>query len=250
MNNFARQGAVIRKWHREKVAPNTLSLSDLVPDDEARKRTVVFCADMINGFCKQGNLASARVDAISRPIAELFSRMHEAGVKTFVLVQEWHHPEAKEFEAFPPHCMGGTDEARTIQEIATLPFAESFIVFYKNSLTPAFAYRPDTFTKDLILEYNFQRFLESRMPAPQTAVVVGNCTDLCVRELAMYLRLWANHHQQDMRVIIPENCVQTFDLSFDRAAEIGAMPHPGDMYHLLALYEMARNGIEIVREIV
>lgn len=250
MSDFAKHGAVVRKWYKVQVAPHTLSLSDLVPDEETRKRTAVFCADMVNGFCKEGALASARIDAISKPVAELFGRMHSAGVETFVLVQERHHPQAKEFESFPPHCVAGTDEARTICELLALPFAENFIVFYKNSLTPAFAYRCDVFAKDLILEHNFQSFLESRMPSIKTAIVVGNCTDLCVRELAMYLRLWANHHQQDMRVIIPENCVQTFDLPFDLAVQIGAMPHPGDMYHMLALYEMARNGIEVAREIV
>jgi nicotinamidase-related amidase len=141
-----------------------------------------------------------------------------------------------------------------------LPFSDKLPIFLKNALTPAWAYREKRHESPVkthpvypmgynpVFKESFERYLDTQ--DIRTAIIVGNCTDLCVRELAMHLKMWANEHQKDMRVVIPENCVQTFDLPFDVAEQIGAMPHPGDVYHVWALYEMRRNGIEVVREIV
>jgi len=233
-------------WYGEL---KSLELSSLIPDKDTADRTAVFSADMIVGFCKSGALASARVDSISAPIADLFRRMHKRGIEQFVLLQEWHDEHAKEFDVFPPHGIAETEEAEAIPELQKLPFFHKFVVFRKNTLTPAFS-RKEEFVAGHIrtLGESFDRYLNTH--DIDTAVVVGNCTDLCMRELAMYLRMWANQHQKDLRVVIPENCVETFDMSFDVARELGAMPHPGDLYHLWALYEMARNNIDIVKKIV
>ena len=251
------QGEVIHKWFENLLSEN---LTEIIPDIEAAKYTYVFSADMIKGFCKKGNLASPRVDAISKPVAELLAKMHGAGVENFVLVQEWHDPAAKEFEAFPEHGIAGTEEAQTIPELTELPFFDKFIIFPKNALTPAWScrdkrYEPSPYTHPIYpggMEPVFGESFDEYLAAQdmRIAVIAGNCTDLCVRELAMHLRMWANQHQKDMRVIIPENCVQTFDLPIDVAEEIGAMPHLGDVHHVWALYEMARNKIEVVKEIV
>ena len=251
------QGEVILKWF-ESLSPE--NLAEIIPDTDAAKHTYIFSADMIKGFCKKGNLASPRVDAISNPVAELFMRMHEVGVENFVLVQEWHESDAKEFEAFPEHCIAGTEEAETIIELTELPFSDKFIIFRKNALTPAWSYRekqhePPPHTHPIypagtesMFKESFDKYLTAQ--DMRTAVIVGNCTDLCVRELAMHLRMWANERQKDMRIVIPANCAATFDLPVDVAEKIGAMPHQGDAHHVWALYEMARNKIEVVKEIV
>jgi hypothetical protein len=44
--------------------------------------------------------------------------------------------------------------------------------------------------------------------------------------------------------------VDTFDLPVDVAQEIGALPHHGDLLHLIFLYNMAQNGVEIVAKVV
>ena len=87
-------------------------------------------------------------------------------------------------------------------------------------------------------------------PEVRTAIVVGDCTDLCVYSLAMHLRLVANARNiPDLRVIVPADAVDTYDLSPDAAAAIGAFPHPGQFFHEVFLYHMALNGIEVVREL-
>ena len=255
--DLTRMGSEISKWLK---GLKPINIKEIVPDEEEARYVYIFSADMIKGFCKEGNLASERVDAISQPIANLFIRFYEASVKKFILLQEWHDPHAKEFESFPEHGVQGTEEAETIPELSELPFADEFVVFRKNTFSPAWSHRekrhkPPEKTHPIypdghnsVFNENFDKYLEYH--DIHTAIVVGNCTDLCTRELAMYIRMWANEHQKDMRIIIPENCVETFDLSFDVAVEIGATPHPGDVYHAWALYEMARNNIEIVKEIV
>jgi hypothetical protein len=52
-----------------------------------------------------------------------------------------------------------------------------------------------------------------------------------------------------VRVIVPANAVDTYDLSVEAAEAIGAMPHPADFFHQTFLYHMALNGIEVVREL-
>ena len=79
-----------------------------------------------------------------------------------------------------------------------------------------------------------------------TFVVVGDCTEICVFDLAMHLRLRANAYSYPLRVIVPANCVQTYDLSVDRAKNLGIMPHDGELLHTVLLYQMAPNGIEVV----
>ena len=234
-------GETVKKWYEDSVKP--VRIRSIILDEISAKYTAVFCADMINGFCKHGNLASPRVDAISESIRALFVKAHDAGVQNFILVQEWHDPKAKEFEAFPAHGIMNTDEAETISELRELSFADKFIVFRKNTLSPAWAYHDGRYYKEDFLVRVINLHL-------RTAIVVGNCTDLCMRELAMHLRMWSNQHQRDLRIVIPANCVETFDLPFDVASKIGVMPHPGNMMHLLSLHEMARNGIEIVKEVV
>lgn len=196
--------------------------------------TAIFSSDMVVGFCDRGNLASPRVDALSEPIADLFRRAHALGVRHFVLAQDTHDPQTPEFEAWPVHCVRGTEEAETIPELKALPFANQFTVIEKNSLHAG-------------LETELNPWLD-RHPELRTAIVVGNCTDLCVYQLAMHLRLMHNARNiPEMRVIVPANAVDTYDLPVETAAASGAMPHPADFFHQVFLYHMALNGIEVVR---
>lgn len=198
--------------------------------------TAIFSSDMVVGFCDSGNLASPRIDALTGTIVDLFERAHALGVRHFVLSQDTHHPETPEFDAWPVHCVRGTEEAETIPELKALPFADQFTVVEKNALHPG-------------LDNEFDDWLDAH-PEIRTAIVVGNCTDLCVYQLAMHLRMHHNaRNVPDVSVIVPANAVQTYDLSVEAAAESGAMAHPGDFFHQVFLYHMALNGIEVVREL-
>ncbi len=98
------------------------SLANLVIDPAT---VAIFSADMVIGFCDSGNLASARVDALTAPVVDLFSRAHDLGVREFVLLQDTHHPDTPEFRAWPIHCLRDTSESEMIPELAALPFRGS-----------------------------------------------------------------------------------------------------------------------------
>jgi nicotinamidase-related amidase len=122
-----------------------------------------------------------------------------------------------------------------VPELAALPFARDFLVVHKNSLHTIIGTRMESWL--------------SEHSEVDTFIVVGDCTDLCVNDIAMDLRLRANQQDLQRRVIVPENCVQTYDLPVSVAEKLGVMPHDGDLLHRLFLYQMALNKIEVVREL-
>jgi nicotinamidase-related amidase len=208
---------------------------DDLAGEAAQGRVSLFSVDMINGFCHQGMLSSPRVHSLIPAVVEAFNGAHAIGVRNFILAQDCHSSESVELANFPPHCLAGTSEAETIPELANLPFADLYTVVTKNSLNAFHG-------TQLSAWFEAHRDLS-------TAVVIGDCTDLCVYQMAMHLKLYANAHNLKMRIIVPENAVQTYDIPVAVAREIGALPHSGDILHLLFLYHMHLNGIEIVRQI-
>ena len=200
-------------------------------------RIAVLAVDVTSGFCSEGPLASERVGAIVEPIARLFERAHKAGVRHFVLPQDTHSENAVEFGSYPAHCVRGTEESETVPELMNLTFSDLFLRIEKNSISSNVGTRLDAWLDD--------------HPEVTTFLVVGDCTDLCVYQLAMHLRLRANTlNLQGVRVIVAVDGVDTFDIPVEVAEEIGAMPHHGDLLHRVFLHSMAQNGVEIVASVV
>lgn len=202
-----------------------------------RPETVaVVCVDVIVGFCTEGALSSPRVNTIVQPIARLFTALHERGVKHFVLPQDTHDPHAVEFMSYPPHCIRGTREAETVGELKALPFSNEFTIIEKNALS-AFV---DTALPGWVREH----------PEVTTYIVTGDCTDLCTYNLALHLRMDANARQLQRRVVLVEECVDTYDTSMETAQQLGIRPHPADFHHVVFLHHMEQNGVEIVQRLV
>ena len=66
----------------------------------------------------------------------------------------------------------------------------------------------------------------------------------------MHLRLDANARQLQRRVIVPADCVDTYDRGVAVAAEQGGLPHDADLLHAVFLYHMALNGVEVAAKLV
>lgn len=197
--------------------------------------SALLSVDVIHGFCNSGALASPRVAAIVPPVVRLMQAAYDQGVRHFALPQDTHEPDAVEFAAWPPHCVRGTEESEAVLEIKSLPFYHIMETFPKNSINSAAA-------------TGLQAWVDAR-PQVETFVVVGDCTDLCVYQLAMELRTDANARQLQRRVIVPANAVDTYDLPVETAQSAGIFPHPGSLMHAVFLYHMALNGIEVVAAI-
>lgn len=209
-----------------------MRLAEVAPDPAA---TAIFSADLINGFLREGALASERVNRITGPVVDLLRNAWDYGIREYVFLQDTHTETNPEFRSYPPHCVAGTKESEMIPEVAELPFADAFTVIEKNSLHPA-------------VETPFDAWWDAH-PDLRTAIVIGDCTDLCVNQLAMHLRMRANalvHHEFD--VVVPMNTVETFDIPESNDIEPGDA-HPGDFFHNVWLYHMGTNGIRVVKSL-
>lgn len=219
----------LEEWLETLPAP---TLAETIPHPE---QTAILSVDVIKGFCSSGPLSSQRVAAIIKPIVNLMQAGWDHGVRQIVLIQDNHEPDAVEFDCWPPHCVRGTEEAETVEEIKRLPFFEQMVIFPKNSISSGL----NTGLNDWLADH----------PEANIFLVVGDCTDLCTYQLAMHLRLDANAHQLNRRVIVPVNCVETYDRPVATAQSEGGLPHPGDLLHGIFLYHMALNGVEVIQRI-
>lgn len=210
-----------------------LPLEELIGGEP--ERIVMISVDVINGFCKEGPLASARVGRIAQPIADLFARAHALGVRNFALTQDTHDPDTPEFKSYPPHCIRGTEESEAVDELKALPFFDQVAVFPKNALSSH-------------LDTDLNAWIAER-PQADRFVVVGDCTDLCTYNSAMYLRMEANARNAARRVVVPADVVDTFDTPVSVARELDIKAHDGNLHHILFLHHMAMNGVEIVKKL-
>lgn len=210
-----------------------LALNDLAenPDEVA-----IVSVDVIKGFCTVGPLASERVNKIVEPIVKLFSAAWDKGIRDIVLLQDTHDPDAVEFGAYAPHCIRGTEESEAVDEYKALPFFDELTILPKNSINAG-------------VMHNFDHWMQAH-PHKKTFIVVGDCSDICTYQTTTHLRTRANELQlHGVRVIAPVSTIDTYDLDVETAQNIGATPHDADLMHVVFLYSMMLNGIEVVSEI-
>jgi nicotinamidase-related amidase len=222
--------AYLDKWLAE-LPEKTLEEVTPIPGE-----TAVFSVDLIKGFCSIGPLASPRIDGIVPACVALFRRAWARGIRHIVLTQDTHEPDAVEFGSFPPHCVRGSAESETVEAIQALPFYPEMTIIEKNSIHSG-------------LNTGLSAWLSDH-PEITTFLIVGDCTDLCVYQIAMHLRLDANARQLQRRVVVPANCVDTYDTPVEVALSLGIPPHPADFLHATFLHHMALNGIEVVGKIL
>jgi nicotinamidase-related amidase len=215
-----------------------LSLDGLIAEAGGAAHVAVIAVDVVNGFCVEGPLASARVGAIVPPIGRLLEAAHRRGVRQVAVLRDAHTPDAPELGQFGPHCLSGTAESQLVRELSDLPFAASFMDIPKNA-TSAWA------GAETLREWVSEREAEG----VRTFIVVGDCTDLCVYQTAMPLKLSANARDKRIDVIVPADCVDTYDLPVETARSIGATPHDAELLHAVFLYHLALNGIRVVRSL-
>ena len=212
--------------HAELLSDWLETLPDFALSGLEPTRTAFVSVDVIEGFTQEGALASPRVGAIVPNVAALVARLDDLGVpaQQIAFVQDNHPQNAEEFTAYPPHCIQSTAEADAAQALQDLPNWAQYQHFEKNSIA--------SHTSE-----GFNRWLEAQ--AVGTIIAVGDVTDLCLYTLALHLQVRSFARGLGQRIIVPESCAQTWD----------APDHPGDLYHLLFLYQLARNGVEVVREL-
>ena len=162
---------------------------------------VTIVVDMVNGFCKHGNLASPRCDAAIPRVRAAIESRKQAGDQ-LIFLADTHDPNDREFEIFPVHCVRGTHESEVVDEL-------------QKYLAGARLIRKRRYSG--FFETNLEQVL--KQAAPSTVTVVGVCTDICVLHTVADLR------NRDYAVVVPADGVATFD----------APGHPGDLTQRYAL---------------
>lgn len=174
--------------------------------------------DMVNGFVKEGALADTRINFITPNIIELIEKFKSNG-HDIISFQDAHSKNSKEFNDFPEHCIEGTKESELIDEL--LPYNDVMKVIYKNS-TSGFV------TKEFI------NYLEENKNNLEEVVITGCCTDICVINFAIPLKNYFNEHNLNTKIIVPKNCVETYN----------SQTHNSEEYNEIAFKLMKQAGIE------
>ena len=213
-----KQATFLNDWFAE-LQP--LSLSSLAP-----QRTAFTCVDVIEGFHRIGPLASPRVEKIIPAVVNLTQALDTYGVphERFAFIQDAHPTDAQEFTAYPSHCVIGSQEAEAVKELKALPNWQHYQHFTKNAIASHSSAA-------------FEAWLDKQ--DVDVVIAVGDVTDLCLFSLALHLQTRNLARGLGQRIVVPESCVQTWD----------APGHPGDLYHVLFLHQLARNGVEVVASI-
>jgi len=196
----------------KKIELNTLS----------EKNTVLVIVDMVNGFAREGALMSKRVEDLIPEIVGISEKCSELGIQKIAFA-DCHTDLSPEFDAYLIHCMRDSSESEVVEEIKNVG---GYKLIPKNS-TNGF------------LEQEFQSWLNQNS-AVDTFIVTGDCTDICVQQLAITLKTWFNMHNRKSRIIVPANAVETYDLGL----------HNAGLMNVMALYNMLINGVEIVEGII
>lgn len=164
----------------------------------------IIVIDMINGFVKQGNLASERFARLVPRIRAHLERELAAGSRAIFLV-DTHVPDDPEFAMFAPHAVAGSGEDEIVDELKDL--AERSIVVRKDRFSGFHATRLEEVLRDL---------------TPDEVHVVGVCTDICVLHTVAGLR------DRRYPVTVFEDMVDTYN----------APGHPVDDLNRFALSHM------------
>lgn len=218
-------------------------LSDILRDAKGPENISILVVDMLNGFCKSGQLSSQRVGDIIEPIKNLINISYRMGIKNIIFLNDSHDEHAKEFMSFPKHCVKGTDESNIVDELKEIINGEA-VIYEKNSLNPFFGGEYEDGNDFLKV------IMEMLKDGKTTFIVVGNCTDLCVYQTAISLKMIGNANNKEVNIIVPSDYVDTYDISVKTAERLKTIPHDGDLLHTIFLYHLYINGIMVIKEIL
>jgi len=158
-------------------------------------KRVVLVVDMLRGFHDMGNLANPRMAKIIPDVENLLNNALAYGDYA-IFLKDFHKSDDKEFKMFPPHCIRGTMETELVDELKK--FERYGLVINKTRYSGFY----DTNLANVLNIYK-----------PETVIVVGVCTDICVLHTVADLR------NRDYSVIVPTDCVETFDIPGHPAEE-------------------------------
>lgn len=182
-------------------------------------KTLLFIVDMNNGFAKSGALYSPRVENLINPIAD-FTNFLSNKVKKIIAFTDSHTKDSVELLSYPNHCFENDIESEIVDEIKSI---SNIDIIAKNSTNGFFA----------LNNFNFDYI--------DNIIIVGDCTDICIYQLATTLKSYFNQNNINKNIIIPMNLVDTYDIP---------NVHSAELLNIVFLNSLIQNGINVVKEIL
>jgi nicotinamidase/pyrazinamidase len=155
----------------------------------------IIVVDVLDCFCKRGNLYSERLARVVDPIRAYLERELTEGSRA-VFLADSHAVDDPEFEMFPPHCVAGSGEEQIVEELQDI--AARSVVVRKTTYSAFYGTELDRILAEM---------------APDEIDVVGVCTDICVLHTVAELRL------RRYPVTVHRDLVATYDGAGHPAAD-------------------------------
>ena len=183
-------------------------------------KDLLIVVDMVNGFVREGAMASPNIEGIIPRIEKLVNEyLNDKEGVTYI--KDAHRQCAREFTRYPEHCVKGTTEADMVDELKK--YENMALVYEKNSTSAVFA---PGFLDDLKKMRNLKRI-----------VVTGCCTDICVMNLVIPLQNYLDQINREVEIVVPKDAVETYD----------APNHKADEWNEMAYKFMEQSGIKLVK---
>ncbi len=188
--------------------------------ENVKKLLVV--VDMVNGFVREGAMASQNIEHIVPEIESLVDYFTSSDDRKVAFVKDTHDSNAREFKRYPVHCLKETSESENIDELKK--YENMSLIHEKNSTSAIF---PSSLLESI-----------DKMKKIEEVVIVGCCTDICVINLAIPLQNYFDQINRDIPIIVPKNAVETYDAPFHKASE----------WNEMAFKFMEQAGIKLVKK--
>ncbi len=219
--------------------------------------------DVVRGFTREGNLSDAAsmapmVQAVDAVLAELDEALGPR--LRLLLLRDTHHADIPE-PPYPPHCIKGSGEDELDPVIAHAAERPGAVVLDKDCINGFVgAMEPDG-------EGRWRNRLCDWVVENQltTLILVGDCTDICVSDLAVALLSARNHGMltdrdpqsereayvaaiTGMQILVHAGACATYDLDPPEPFPAGqeGLRHPGAVAHHVGLWVAASRGAGIV----
>ena len=188
--------------------------------EEIKKLLIV--VDMVNGFVREGAMASENIEHIVPEVERLVKEFTESDENQVAFVKDTHEKNAREFKRYPVHCLRGTSESENVEELRK--YENVALIHEKNSTSAIF---PNGLLENI-----------NKMKKLEEVVITGCCTDICVINLAIPLQNYFDEHNRDIPIVVPENAVETYDADWHNAKE----------WNDMAFKFMNQAGIKLVKK--
>ncbi|HCL4480158.1 TPA: cysteine hydrolase [Clostridium botulinum] len=197
---------------------DVLSIEEFTKDD-----TVVIFINMVKGFFEMGIMYDQRYRKIIPNIVAL-NELTLGFDKVFA--SDEHNEDCLEFEIYPTHCVKGSEETKIIPElIGPEMLSPNVTIISKNSGNAMYA-------------KGFMEWLREHNHI-KNFIITGVSVDTGILHLALSLKSYLNENNRVNRIVIPVDCVETYELDH----------HNGDMVKDMVLLLLKINGIDIVNGI-